>query len=46
MENFLIGIMMNSNGNYVASFSSGEFIELQASDYTDAVLEADLLQNK
>jgi hypothetical protein len=44
MENFLIGIMVNSSGNYVAAFSSGAFIELDSTNYEDAVLEVDLLE--
>lgn len=43
MENFLIGIERNSNGSYYANFAGGECVELAATNYGDAVLEADLL---
>ncbi len=43
MENFLIGIERSNNGYYYANFSSGSSVELNATNYTDAVLEADLL---
>jgi len=44
MENFLIEVIYEPiNGSYMAYFSNGANIELQATTYHDAVLEADML---
>ncbi len=44
MDNFLISIEYDSTANsYVACFSDGETISLNATNYQDAVLEADML---
>ncbi len=44
MDNFLISIEYDSSANsYVACFSDGETISLNATNYQDAVLEADML---
>lgn len=43
MENFLIGIEHTENQGFIANFFSGASVELNATNYHDAVLEADLL---
>jgi len=44
MENFLIEVVLDKGtGNYQALFSNGYWVELDASNYTDAICEADLL---
>ena len=44
MNNFLISIEYDSAANsYMACFSDGETISLNATNYQDAVLEADML---
>jgi len=44
MNNFLISIEYDSTANsYVACFSDGETISLNATNYQDAVLEADMI---
>lgn len=45
MSNFLIGIDYDPvTGGYMASFFEGQTIMLSASNYHDAVLEADLIE--
>jgi len=44
MENFLIDVERLDNGTYVANYMSGIQIVLDATDYHDAVLEADLIE--
>jgi hypothetical protein len=42
--NFLLGVEYDSASEcYVACFSDGEFIQLDANTYQDAVLEADMM---
>ena len=44
MENFLIGIKQNeTSGEFVACYAEGQDIALNADNYHDAVVEADLL---
>jgi hypothetical protein len=44
MENFLIGIEQNkTSGEFVACYAEGQDIALNADNYHDAVVEADLL---
>jgi hypothetical protein len=46
-DNFLINVEYNSAaGAYVASFADGQNISLSANNYTDAILEADMLDVK
>lgn len=42
MGNFVISVEYDGN-SYVANYFNGTSIELDAADYTDAVLEADSL---
>ncbi len=43
-ENFLINVEYSPvSGAYVASFADGQNISLSANNYTDAILEADML---
>jgi hypothetical protein len=45
MANFLIGVERDPvSGGYMASFLDGQTILLNATDYHDAVLEADMLE--
>jgi hypothetical protein len=45
MSNFLIGVEYDSvSGSYMASFFNGQTILLNATEYHDAVLEADMLE--
>ena len=45
MSNFLIGVDRDeSTGVYVASYLHGQTITLNATNYQDAVLEADMLE--
>ena len=45
MSNFLISVDYNpASGVYMASFLDGQTILLNATDYHDAVLEADMLE--
>ena len=45
MANFLIGVDYDPvSGGYMASFLDGQTILLNAADYHDAVLEADMLE--
>jgi hypothetical protein len=45
MSNFLISVDRNPiTGEYIASFFEGQNILLKASNYHDAVLEADMLE--
>jgi hypothetical protein len=47
MSNFLISVDYNpDSGAYMASFLDGQTILLNATDYHDAVLEADMLEPK
>ena len=44
MENFLIGIEQNEfSGEFIACYAEGQNIALNADNYQDAVVEADLL---
>ena len=43
MENFLIGVEYTDSQGYVANFFSGAAVQLDATTYHDAVLEADML---
>ena len=43
MENFLISIEGDKSCGFVAQFAGGQSVELSASNYADAVVEADLL---
>lgn len=44
MDNFLIELVYEPMSNaYMACYANGQNILLSASDYTDAVLEADML---
>lgn len=46
MSNFLISIERDTaSGSYVACFLHGQTIVLNANNYQDAVLEADMLEN-
>ena len=45
MDNFLIDVERLPNGTYVANFMNGPVI-LDANNYHDAVLEADLLESE
>jgi len=45
MTNFLINVEQDSaTGNYMACFAEGQVILLNATNYHDAVLEADMLE--
>lgn len=44
MDNFLISVEYDGN-SYVANFANGEMVQLDATDYMDAVLEADTLDS-
>lgn len=45
MDNFLIGVELDqATGNYMASFFDGQVAVLMATNYHDAVLEADMLE--
>lgn len=45
MSNFLIGVEYDTiSGAYMACFLDGQTILLSATDYHDAVLEADMLE--
>ena len=43
MQDFLIGLEHTESQGYVANFFSGASIQLGATTYHDAVLEADML---
>jgi hypothetical protein len=43
-DTFLISVDKTPNGEYVAMYSSGLSIPLDASNYHDAILEADLIE--
>ena len=45
MDDFLIDVQYDANSNYyVANYFSGKTIQLGATNYQDAVLEADSIQ--
>jgi len=45
MGNFLISVELDPvSGGYMACFAEGQVILLNATDYHDAVLEADMLE--
>lgn len=45
MENFLIGVEYDEvSGSYMACYYQGQCIVLRATNYHDAVLEADMLE--
>jgi hypothetical protein len=44
MDNFLISVERETDGSYVAIFSDGQSVPLDAQTYHDAVLEADHLE--
>lgn len=44
MDNFLINVEFDESANsFTANFANGEMVRLDAHNYHDAVLEADLL---
>lgn len=46
MENFIIDIAFDEgNNSYIATYSDGDTVILDATNYQDAVLEADMLEN-
>ena len=44
MDNFLISVEKSEDGFYYAFFSDGTTVELETSDYGEAVCAADLLE--
>jgi hypothetical protein len=44
MDNFIIDIKFDEDySSYIATFSDGDIVVLDASNYQDAVMEADML---